>query len=260
MSPRNASRLPGAFPLVDAPRLPLTGGRHPLNQEFTRWLSWANGAALVLGIVAFGLWILTGRLKKSEPTMREVHIVHYTELGVPPSIARVPSAVPQINIAQAVAPPSIGVPEPVPAVEAQTTTIATQTEIAEAIPSVSASGLGIGTGDSLVVEGPPAGPVEEHPAPEDFVPVDVEPVRLRIDAPVYPDMAMQAGIEGTVTVRALVGRNGRVIKAEALDGPESLRDAAVVCAKTAVFKPAMTQNEPVEVWVAMPITFKLRGQ
>lgn len=259
MSSKDALHLPGAFSLADAPRLPLTGEQHPLNREFARWMSWANGLALVFGVLAFALWMLSGKLKKEAPVMREVHIVRYTELGVPPSIARSATAVPQINIAQAVAPPSIGVPEPVPAVEAQTTTIATQTEISEAVPAVSATGLGIGTGDSLVVEGPPAA-VDEHPAPEDFVPVDVEPVRLRIDAPVYPDVAMQAGVEGTVTVRALVGRNGKVIKAQVIEGPEALHDAAIACARTAVFRPAMTQNEPVEVWVAMPITFKLRAQ
>ena len=49
-----------------------------------------------------------------------------------------------------------------------------------------------------------------HPAPDDFVAVDEEPVRLRIDPPVYPDVALPAGVEGTVLVRVLVGKNGKV--------------------------------------------------
>jgi TonB family protein len=35
-------------------------------------------------------------------------------------------------------------------------------------------------------------------------------MRIRIDAPVYPDVARTAQIEGTVILRVLVGRDGKV--------------------------------------------------
>jgi len=44
-----------------------------------------------------------------------------------------------------------------------------------------------------------------------------------------------------------------------VQGQPMLNDAAVASAKTAIFRPALQQNRPVEVWVVMPITFKLRG-
>jgi outer membrane biosynthesis protein TonB len=44
-------------------------------------------------------------------------------------------------------------------------------------------------------------------------------------APVLPKEAR--GIEGTVTVQILVDEDGKIIKAEALSGPEQLRQAAV---------------------------------
>ncbi len=87
--------------------------------------------------------------------------------------------------------------------------------------------------------------------------MEEEPVRLRIAPPVYPEVATQAGVEGTVMVRALVGKDGKVKDCIVLDGPEMLKAAAITCAKTAVFKPALLQHKPVEVWVMIPMTFKL---
>ena len=252
MSAKDPLHIPWAFSLVEAGRLPLTGDRHPLQRESMRWLYWANGVALLTAAVIFTGWYLWSHRTTEEPEMRPVRIVRYTELGVPPSISR--PSVPQIAIAQAVAPPSIGVPEPVPDVQAQAPTIATQTEMAEELEPVSLSDLGVGTGDSLIIE------VDESitsPSPDEFVAVDEEPVRLRIDPPVYPEMARDAEVEGTVLVRVLVGTDGKILDCLVIDGPQALHDAAVVCAKTAVFKPALVQNKPVEVWVMMPITFRL---
>ena len=38
-----------------------------------------------------------------------------------------------------------------------------------------------------------------------------------------------------------------------------MRQAAEVCARTAVFRPALIDQKPVEVWGVIPVTFKLRG-
>jgi protein TonB len=191
------------------------------------------------------------RAKPPAPVERRVHIVRYTELGVPPSIAR--PAVPQVAIAQAVAPPAIGIPEPVRDELAHTETIATVTEMAEALQPITTTDLGGAGGDSLVVDVD----VDTSPSPDEFVAVDEEPVRLRIDPPVYPEVARSAGAEGTVVVRVLVGKDGKVKNVLVVDGIPLLNDAAIACAKTAVFRPAISQQEPVEVWVMMPITFKM---
>jgi len=130
----------------------------------------------------------------------------------------------------------------------------------EELTSQSSGDFGLGGGDSLVVGGEPGDGTggDEHPAPEDFIAVESDPERLRMDPPVYPQVAVDAGVEGTVIVQALVSRDGKVLKVRVLDGPEMLHESAIVCAKTAIFRPALTQNKPVEVWVVMPITFKLR--
>jgi protein TonB len=259
--PGGVAHIPWAFTLDDAPSLPVTGELHPLRRERGRWLRWANLGALGLGLLAFGAWVWwTHRAPEAPPVARQVKIVRYTDLGVPPSIAR--PAAPQINVAEAVAkiaapPPSIAVPEPVPDEQATTQTIASQTEMAEALAPITFEGTGSGTGDgdSLVVETD----IDASPAPEDFVVVDEEPVRISIDPPLYPDVARAAGVEGTVLVRVLVGKNGRIRNVIFIDGPDALRKAAEDCARTAVFRPALVDHKPIEVWVNMPITFKLRG-
>ncbi|HOX24531.1 MAG TPA: energy transducer TonB [Candidatus Krumholzibacteria bacterium] len=253
--------VPWAYRLEGAPSLPLVGEQHPLRREFARWLAWASAAAIALGLAAFGLWTWwSQREPEAAPVAREIKIVRYTDLGVPPSIAR-PSA-PQINVAQEVArlaapPPAIAVPEPVADERATTETIATVSEMAEALAPVDLSDLGTGTGvgDSLVVDID----VDTSPAPDEFIAVDEEPQRISIDPPVYPDVARQAEIEGTVIVRVLVSKDGRAKDVIVIDGPVPLREAADRCARTSTWRPAIVDGKPIEVWVMMPVTFKLRN-
>lgn len=242
-----------SFSLADAPRLPLTGADHPLGREFVRWLTWANALALLVGLLIFAAWVLWSGARKQAPVERRVRIVHYADLGVPPSIAT--PSVPQVKVSQAVAPPAIGVPQPVPDQMAQTPTIATVGEMSEALAPITMNDLGTGGGDSLVIdlEG------EGEPGPGEFVQVDEEPVRIKMNPPVYPEVARSAQVEGTVLVRALVGKDGRVKQVLIVQGQPMLNDAAIASAKTAIFRPALQRNRPVEVWVVMPITFKLRG-
>jgi protein TonB len=252
--------IPWAFRLDDVVTLPVTGEHHPLRRESAKWLTWANVAALLLLLTAFGVWSWwTHREPERAPVARRVKIVRYTDLGVPPSIAR--PSVPQLNVAEAVAeiaapPPAIAIPEPVADEKAQTETIATVTEMAEALAPITIQdmGFGDGEGDSLVIDVD----IDTSPSPDDFIAVDEEPVRISIDPPVYPPVAQQAGIEGTVLVRVLVGKDGKIKDVIHIDGPEALKEAADACARTAVFRPALVDQQPVEVWVMMPVTFRLR--
>ncbi|MFO7655162.1 MAG: energy transducer TonB [Candidatus Krumholzibacteriia bacterium] len=257
--------IPWAFSLERAERLPLTGDEHPLRRELGKWLLWACGLTLVLALAALGVWAwLSARESVEAPVLRQVKIVRYADLGVPPSISR--PTVPQVSVAQQVAriaapPPAIAVPEPVADERARVETIATVSEMAEALEPVTLSDLGFGegTGDSLVIDVSGIGVGDGTPSPDAFVAVEEEPVRISIDPPVYPDVARSAGIEGTVIVRVLVGKDGRIKDVIYVEGPEALREAALATARTAIFRPALMDNRPVEVWVVMPVTFKLRG-
>lgn len=253
--------IPWAYGLDDAPSLPLVGARNPLRRERVRWLAWATGGTLVLVLLVFAGWVWwSQRTPAAPPVARQVKIVRYTDLGVPPSIAR--PAAPQINVAEAVAkiaapPPTIAVPEPVADEKATTQTIATKTEMAEALAPITFDNSGSrgGTGDSLVIQTD----IDTSPAPDDFIAVDEEPVRVSIDPPVYPDVARAAGVEGTVLVRVLVGKNGKVKDVIYIDGPAALKESALRCARSSVWRPALVDHKPLEVWVNMPVTFRLRG-
>ena len=111
-----------AFSLAHATHLPLTGDQHPLVKESTRWLTTSNAVTLLIVIVLFGSWYAWSHANREEEVPPNATIVKYPELGVPPSIKE-PSA-PQVNVAEAITPPSIGVPEPVPDAEATESTIA----------------------------------------------------------------------------------------------------------------------------------------
>jgi TonB family protein len=70
-------------------------------------------------------------------------------------------------------------------------------------------------------------------------------------------MARSAEVEGTVVVRALVGKDGKVANAIISEGIPMLNDAAITAVKKAVFKPALQQHKPVAVWVQIPLRFSL---
>lgn len=103
---------------------------------------------------------------------------------------------------------------------------------------------------------------EELPAIDDFVFVEKEPqvdlaeLQKKI---VYPEMAKRAGIEGKVTVRVLVGKDGKPIKAVVQQSDSELLDkAAVDAVMKSVFTPAIQNQQPVATWVSIPINFTLR--
>jgi len=121
-----------------------------------------------------------------------------------------------------------------------------------------------GTGDpvrsSVIDPAPPVvAPVELPPRPDEYRPVDEPPVPVTTFKPEYPEIARQAGVEGKLTVRVLVGKNGRVVDAFVVPGTSipMLDEAAVTAARRWVFTPALVDNHPVMVWVSIPIWFHL---
>ena len=98
------------------------------------------------------------------------------------------------------------------------------------------------------------------PRPDEFVWTDEMPVLVRQTTPRYPDLARDAGVEGTVIVQVLVGLDGRV--EQAIIAPRGsvllLDEAALEAARTFVFTPALANNRPVKVWVRLPFRFALR--
>jgi protein TonB len=60
-----------------------------------------------------------------------------------------------------------------------------------------------------------------------------------------------------VTLHVLVGKDGRVKNVKVIKGVTGLNEAAIEAMKKWVFKPALSNNKPVAVWVEVPMDFKL---
>ena len=59
------------------------------------------------------------------------------------------------------------------------------------------------------------------------------------------------------SVQALVGKDGRVKDTRVVKSIPMLDTPAVMAVKQWVFKPALSNNKPVAVWVAVPVKFSL---
>ena len=73
---------------------------------------------------------------------------------------------------------------------------------------------------------------------------------------------MEAGLEGVVWVKALVGSDGSVRDAVVYksSGTPSLDEAAVAAAPACKFKPAIQNGSPVAMWVTYKVEFVLEQQ
>ena len=77
-------------------------------------------------------------------------------------------------------------------------------------------------------------------------------------APVYPPAAKSARVGGTVVVQVEVDESGWVAKAEAVSGPEMLREAAEDAAREAQFSPTRLSGKPVRVSGLITYDFVLK--
>jgi TonB family protein len=76
---------------------------------------------------------------------------------------------------------------------------------------------------------------------------------LSLPKPVYPEEAKRIRAKGRVTVRVVVDENGKVISAQATDGPLPLRETAEAAARQATFEP--TTKDGITVKVAGTLTY-----
>ncbi len=77
----------------------------------------------------------------------------------------------------------------------------------------------------------------------------------------YPKLLRDAGIGGTVNVWVFIDTNGNVKNAQVQKGSgnKALDEAALTSAQEFSFTPALNRDKTVPVWVAIPITFSVKG-
>ena len=102
---------------------------------------------------------------------------------------------------------------------------------------------------------PPEGPRVK------FIPYDDPPVPLTPIRPKYPEIAQEAGIEGTVVDQVFVDYKGRVKDTVILKGiPNTgLDEAASDAIRQVRFRPAKQRERAVGVWISIPVNFRLKS-
>jgi tetratricopeptide (TPR) repeat protein len=122
-----------------------------------------------------------------------------------------------------------------------------QTEKPELAPTVESAGDTVKTLPSAP-EIPETGPLEAGQ-------IDQLPLLTFAPPPESREELGEEGVEPNVTVRMLVGKDGRVTRVVVVDGAEILHEAAVDLAFLYRFEPGKHQGKNREVWMEFPITF-----
>lgn len=74
----------------------------------------------------------------------------------------------------------------------------------------------------------------------------------------YPESARKEEVQGTVKIKVQIGIDGTVVDTEVIESLHDACDSAAVKAIRAVqWKPAMKGNNPVKVWIMVPIQYRL---
>ena len=84
-----------------------------------------------------------------------------------------------------------------------------------------------------------------------------EPIKIKHVSPAYPDMALQARVQGSVIIEAVIGKDGRVTDARVLRPVALLDTAAVEAVRQWEYTPTLLNGAPVDVIMTVVVNFKL---
>lgn len=226
-------------------RVPI--GAADLKAQAQRMLRRALIVSCAIHLALIGGYLLSQMYQPPDEVAYTGRVIRMETLPPPPPLSNAPPP-PVIPVNQQIVKPTIGTPVPVPDAAAPEQTIMTQQELSAMMAPV---GLGAGSGkDSLVIASS-----DNLPSEGEFVYFEDAPTPVTQVQPTYPEFAREAQIQGRVTLHVLVGKDGRVKNVKVIKGVTGLNDAAVEAVRKWVFKPALSNNKPVAVWVEVPVDF-----
>ena len=114
-------------------------------------------------------------------------------------------------------------------------------------------GIGAGTGPSLA---PPNPPASNHPPRLSH---SMEGSLYHQVQPEYPPLAKQDGIQGTVVLRAVIDREGKIENLQVVSGHPLLVGAALKAVQQWRYRPYYLNGQPVEVETQITVHFTLTG-
>jgi TonB family protein len=77
--------------------------------------------------------------------------------------------------------------------------------------------------------------------------------------PVYPPIAKQAHISGTIVLHCIIGKDGSVQQLEFVSGPPLLMKSAMDAVRQWTYQPTSLNGKPVEVDTTVSVVFTLGG-
>ena len=75
--------------------------------------------------------------------------------------------------------------------------------------------------------------------------------------PVYPPIAREAGIQGTVVLEAAISTNGTITNLRVVSGNAMLQQAAIDAVSRWRYRPYLLNGQPVEVETTVSVVFNL---
>jgi TonB family protein len=89
-------------------------------------------------------------------------------------------------------------------------------------------------------------------------PAEQEARRVKEVKAVYPDVARQAGIEGIVSMRVVINKEGAVEKVDVLSGEQALRQAAITAVRQWRYQPFLLDGNAVPVVTVVNVKFQIQ--
>jgi TonB family protein len=89
-------------------------------------------------------------------------------------------------------------------------------------------------------------------------PAEQEARRVKEVKPVYPDIARQAGIEGIVSMRVVITKDGAVEEVKVLSGEQALQNAATTAVRQWRYQPFMLNGNSVPVVTVVNLKFQIQ--
>jgi protein TonB len=183
----------------------------------------------------------------------------------PPPVAQVIKIVkPQVRMIEQ---GKLTAPKSIP----KSVTLVKEAELPPDVPSVGVSSGVVGGVPGGITGGVMGGIIggSSSVAPPPPPPKEVTPTRIPVGGevqksklvnqvlPVYPRMAQQMRIQGTVRLHAIISKDGRVTELNLVSGPAMLVQAAMDAVKQWRFSPTTLNNTPVEVDCVFDVKFVL---
>ena len=251
-------------------------GATELKKTYQKYLQRGLIFAILIHGFIIGTYLFANYISKMESEKKsdvQQRIINISDLEPPPSATDDEEPPPPKLEEPPVAPPkdlTALTPEPVAKEKAEEQTIKTQQELEEIKSPVGNNDSGkfqytgnvkveekkieekIEKKEKVVEEKTVFQSFEVEKAPEC---VNLSQVRSSMK---YPEIAREAGMEGRVTVKVLVGPDGNVIKVGSVNGPDVFQDEVRDKAANLQFTPGLQNGKPVKVWVTVPFNFKLK--